>query len=78
MKKYNLTQTEFKQIVKQYIEEQQKVLDKLETDSQRELYLQSKKTKNYQWWLKRMSKECEKTNKMGFPLSGLASSRNVN
>ena len=34
-------------------------MDKLETDSEKELYLASKKSKNYKHWLRKVKKDCE-------------------
>jgi hypothetical protein len=56
-----------------YLEEEKKVLEKLETESQRQLYLQGKKTRNYHDWFKKMKKERVQGNKMGSSLSSFLS-----
>lgn len=78
MKKFNLTANEFKNVVMHYVEEERKALLQLETDSQKQLYLQSKKTKNYHEWFKKMRKECGKGKKGSGSLVSLPPNINSN
>jgi hypothetical protein len=61
MRKYNLSAGEFKEILVRHIEEEGRLLEKLETESQRRLFQQSKKIKNYDDWMRKVKKQCNRS-----------------
>ena len=53
LRKYNMSSEEFRRVLEMYVEEEKSALAKLETESQKELYLQSKRSRNYEGWMRR-------------------------
>ena len=73
MKKFNLNIDEFRKVILLYAQEERKVLEALETDEQRDLYIQSKKTNNYEEWIKRMTKKMGKGRRSKSSLTSMSS-----
>ena len=48
-----MSSEEFRRVLEMYVEEEKIALAKLETESQKELYLQSKRSRNYEGWMRR-------------------------
>ena len=50
MKKYNLSIDEFRKVIMLFAQEERKVLEQLETDTQRDSYLKIKNQAKYEDW----------------------------